>query len=352
MIKKILFLVFLCVCVFFFQISQWYDLTPADKVIISLIEQKINEKPSMKSMLLKVFKKIIIKEDTSIRIKTILLEVTTNINNLKSSEANIKDKASTIPNTPSRSWNVIETITCFFNNNTLLEQQECRSEAQMGNETVFFGWCHGKKECSVNVEWKLWYSLVWKSSCSNTPITTIDGTNQEIVFDCGEEKYWSYDWIFKIMTQNYGSYIWWGKNRDFSDKNWSKIRSISAENNAFRISVESFEISYIDFVFSSEKGENIEPWLYYPAKRNSTRWSYNGIDVWWNGRWCNKVLGGFYVHEYESDTMWEPQHVAIDFVFYCEQNKSTPIFGSIRYQSTIALWCNQNWCQKIHTLFQ
>ncbi len=358
--KKIILCILWIFVVGFSFVSFWYELTVTDNILVNVIEKKLNSKikesPNLKNIFVKVLKQVVLDTSKTERIKLICMEVANRLSNINNStientntiENSNNDLSKPIPT----SWNVIETITCVFKNNSSNEKQECRSESNQWNNTKFFWGCNWEEGCNVMIEWNPWYSLVWKSSCSNEPISLIDWIDEKIVFDCWEEQYATYDWVFKIMTENYWSYVWWWDNWDFSDKNWAKISYITAKTNSLRVDVESFDISNMSFNFSAENWKSLKKWLYYPAKRNAFRGSYNGIDISWDWRWCNEVLWWFYVHEYAIDNMWILSNAAIDFVFYCEKKMWTPIFWTIRYKSKVLLWCNQDWCKKIYTLFK
>ena len=52
------------------------------------------------------------------------------------------------------------------------------------------------------------------------------------------------------------------------------------------------------------------------------------------------------MHEYET-TNGTLNKAAIDFVQYCEENQSKPLYGSLRYNSNIANTCNGNDCSGV-----
>jgi S1-C subfamily serine protease len=163
---------------------------------------------------------------------------------------------------------------------------------------------------------------------------------------------------FRIMTESEaGDYIGNNESWDFSDDNNSNITVVSADENSVVFRVEDFEISNMSFEFASEDGESLSPGLYLPAKRFAFRDSYNGINISGNGRGCNKILGAFYVHEYELDD-GNLEKAAIDFVQICEPGSSEEytdsrpkLYGSLRYGSQIADSCNSQGCDDVKQNF-
>ncbi|MCX6804076.1 MAG: thioredoxin domain-containing protein [Candidatus Diapherotrites archaeon] len=65
-----------------------------------------------------------------------------------------------------------EQVTCLFNSS---DAQECHSE---------FGSCTGTGSCAINVSGVLGQKIEWKSSCGGYAYSIIDGTNENIKFDC------------------------------------------------------------------------------------------------------------------------------------------------------------------------
>ncbi len=154
---------------------------------------------------------------------------------------------------------------------------------------------------------------------------------------------------FSIKTENYGDYISQWKNWDFSEES-EYVKIYDATTSSVRFNTESVDVDWMNFEFSAPEGKNFKKeTLYTPAKRNAFRGSFAGIDISWDGRGCNKVLGSFYVHEYKikGNTL---QKAAIDFVQYCEWNKKKPLYGSIRYNSDIENACNNDWCDKVREI--
>ncbi len=151
---------------------------------------------------------------------------------------------------------------------------------------------------------------------------------------------------FSIKTENHGDYISQGKNWDFNEKaDYIKIHNATTSSVSFN--TESIDVDWMNFEFSTPEGKNFKKnTLYTPAKRDAFRGSFAGIDISWDGIWCNKILGSFYVHEYEikGETL---KKAAIDFVQYCEWNKQTPLYGSIRYNSDIENSCDNEWCDEV-----
>jgi len=155
---------------------------------------------------------------------------------------------------------------------------------------------------------------------------------------------------FSIKTQSLnGDYIWQGDSRNFSSDNNDFISVNKTNNSAIELTIESFSISYINFEFGVGLWQTLQAWmLYEPAKRYAFRDSYHWIDISGGGRWCNEILWAFYVHEYQysNNTL---QKLAIDFVQYCEGNTNKPLYGSIRYNSSIAHSCNDNNCSWVQS---
>ncbi|MCX6796057.1 MAG: hypothetical protein NTW06_01005, partial [Candidatus Falkowbacteria bacterium] len=155
---------------------------------------------------------------------------------------------------------------------------------------------------------------------------------------------------FRIMTQSdSGDYIGQNKSWDFSSSNNSKITISQAGGSMVSFDASSFSVSYMNFGFAAESGKTLSPGLYTPAKRLPFRDSFNGIEVSGDGRGCNTILGAFYVHEYVV-TNGSLEKAAIDFVQICEPksndiNATVPkLYGSIRYNSSIADSCNSQGC--------
>lgn len=163
-------------------------------------------------------------------------------------------------------------------------------------------------------------------------------------------------WLFLFSSSTYANdnfslitnsdnwdYIGWWKNWDFS-KNADSIQNINASKKTLTFNIENFDLGIMNFSFGSPN--DLVKGLYYPAKRFPFRWSFNGIDISGNGKWCNEILWWFYVHEYEVDTSWKLKKAAIDFVQYCE--KSTKwLYWSFRYNSSVPWWCTKTDCDDV-----
>ncbi len=153
-----------------------------------------------------------------------------------------------------------------------------------------------------------------------------------------------------IWESEYGDYIWQWKNTTFDTNDWAKITVSNADANTVRFQLSSFSISWMNAEFSSENWKTLlQGWKFYPAKRNAFRDGYNWIDISWDGRGCNTILWGFYVHEYilDGSTL---KSAAIDFVQYCEWSTDKWLYWSLRYNSNIASSCS-NWvCKWVRTL--
>jgi hypothetical protein len=158
---------------------------------------------------------------------------------------------------------------------------------------------------------------------------------------------------FQIVTNSsQWDYIWWWKSRNASDTTNDHIKINNASASSVSFNMETFDISWMNFLFSawSDQATLKANTLYYPAKRDAFRWSYNGIDISGDGRWCNEILWGFYVHEYSINSDWTLKSAAIDFVQYCEKDTSHSLYWSIRYNSTIAVSCTNSDCSKAKQL--
>ncbi len=149
---------------------------------------------------------------------------------------------------------------------------------------------------------------------------------------------------FSIITESDSKdYIGWGKWRIFSSSTKDKITVNNVDTKNIWFSIESFNLgSSMNFVFGVEDWKTLSQWLYDPAKRHPFKWSYNGIDISGDGRWCNTILGKFYVHEYSVSANGTLEKAAIDFVQYCEW-WTAGLYGSIRYNSTISSSCTKAW---------
>ncbi len=155
---------------------------------------------------------------------------------------------------------------------------------------------------------------------------------------------------FQIRTESQGGdYIGQGQVWDFSSENNSKIVVRNASQNSVSFQVENFNISNMSFEFSAEDGKKLsDKGLFFPAKRNAFRGSYNGISISGDGRGCNEILGGFYVHEY-SAVNGVLQKAAIDFVQSCD-NSTGKLYGSLRYNSSVPNYCVNGDCSRVERL--
>lgn len=157
---------------------------------------------------------------------------------------------------------------------------------------------------------------------------------------------------FSIITESDSKdYIGWGKWRNFSTNNNDKITISNADTKNAQFAIESFSLGTpINFIFGAGDGTTLQLWMYDPAKRYPFRWSYNGIEISGDGRWCNIIVGKFYVHEYDVSSNGTVNKAAIDFVQYCE-GWTVWLYGSLRYNSTIASSCTSagscNWVKKV-----
>lgn len=148
---------------------------------------------------------------------------------------------------------------------------------------------------------------------------------------------------FTILTESDNwDYIWWGKWWEFSTSNKSKVTINNASTKSVNFNIESFDISWMNFSFWVEDGKTLSQWMFDPAKRHPFRWSYNGLEVSWDWRGCNTLLGKFYVHEYVIWSDNKVEKAAIDFVQYCEE-WSKGLYGSLRYNSNIPSGCTKAW---------
>lgn len=160
------------------------------------------------------------------------------------------------------------------------------------------------------------------------------------------------DFSLRMMSDKW-DYIWQGKNRSFSsdDGDFLDFRKNyeMEEDSGYMFSVTSFSLgSPLNFSFESSAGK-LPRWLAYPAKRFPFNDPYHGIDVSGDGRWCNTLLWWFYVHEF---VLWSDnivQKAAIDFVQYCEEG-TAGLYGSLRYNSSVASSCTENSCAKVKEL--
>lgn len=152
---------------------------------------------------------------------------------------------------------------------------------------------------------------------------------------------------FQLITNSdNGDYIGQWTNWVFSDSDDS-IKNINAADKNLTFGIENFNMWIINFSFGSP--DNLQKWLYYPAKRYPFRWSFNWIDISGNWRWCNEILWWFYVHEYKIDSSWKLEKAAIDFVQYCEKG-SKWLYGSFRYNSSVSLSCTNSNCDEAKRL--
>lgn len=157
---------------------------------------------------------------------------------------------------------------------------------------------------------------------------------------------------FRIMTKSdAGDYIGQGKPWDFSNSNNSKLVVSNPSDSTVSFDVNSFNISYLNFDFASESGKTLSKGLHSPAKRLPFRNSFNGIEISGDGKGCNTILGGYYVHEYSASN-GILQKAAIDFVQICDPastdiNSGAPkLVGSLRYNSTIPDSCDSQGCSE------
>lgn len=150
-------------------------------------------------------------------------------------------------------------------------------------------------------------------------------------------------------------YIWKSEMQIFSDsKNDHLTAKKSYDNDSdywYQFILESFSLwSDLWLEFEPEWGE-FKEWMYYPAKRFPFNGSYNGIDISGDGRWCNKILWWFYIHEFVlSADKKTVKKAAIDFVQYCEEGTAW-LYGSLRYNSSISNSCDSSWCNNVRKMF-
>lgn len=157
------------------------------------------------------------------------------------------------------------------------------------------------------------------------------------------------------MQSDAGEYIGQGKFWSFSSRNDDTIKSSKmynmVEDQWYGLEVSSFSLGTpLRFTFEGKE------WLlqvgnHYPAKRFPFNEKYNGIDVSGDGRGCNTILWWFYVHEIAFSN-GKISKAAIDFVQYCEENTAKGLYGSIRFNSTLANTCSTNSCSKVKELIE
>lgn len=157
------------------------------------------------------------------------------------------------------------------------------------------------------------------------------------------------------MQSDAGEYIGQGKFWKFSSTKEDTIKSFKmyemVEDQWYVLEVSSFSLGTpIRFAFEGKEWL-LQVWNHYPAKRYPSNDTYNGIDVSGDGKGCNTLLGGFYVHEIVFSN-GKISKAAIDFVQYCEENTAKGLYGSVRYNSSIANTCSSSSCSKVKELIE
>lgn len=162
--------------------------------------------------------------------------------------------------------------------------------------------------------------------------------------------------VFDIqMESDRGEYIWQGKfwNFNTTKQDIIKVSKIydRTDDYWFVFEVTSFSLwTPLRFSFES-KDWNLQVGEFYPAKRFPFNDPYNGIDISWDGRWCNSILWGFHVLEIEY-TNGKITKAAIDFLQYCEEIENKWLYWSLRYNSDIPSNCNNNSCSSIKSTIE
>jgi hypothetical protein len=157
------------------------------------------------------------------------------------------------------------------------------------------------------------------------------------------------------MQSDAGEYIGQGKFWKFSTQAEDTVKSHkmyeNPEDHGYVLSVSSFSLwTPMNFSFEWKEGL-LQVGNHYPAKRFPFNDAYNGIDVSGDGRGCNRILWGYYVHEI-AFADGKISKAAIDFVQYCEENTAKGLYGSIRYNSTLAHTCSTTSCSKVKDLIE
>jgi len=151
-------------------------------------------------------------------------------------------------------------------------------------------------------------------------------------------------WNFWSFSNTNESILYLGDLGGWTSYNYGK------KERGFGFSVKNFDW-WFGFSFDAKDSATSETGLFYPAKRFPFNDEFNGIDVSWNGRGCNEILGWFYIHEISFNSEWVIQKLAVDFVQACEKSDTVALYGSIRINSSIASKCTNNNCSAVKKLF-
>lgn len=82
------------------------------------------------------------------------------------------------------------------------------------------------------------------------------------------------------------------------------------------------------------KGQKLSPGIYNKARRFESE-RYAAVDFGGCGRGCNTIIGNFEIKELEIDDDGNVIVFALNFTQHCESVNRNPLFGAIRYNSSV-----------------
>ncbi|HET9579015.1 MAG TPA: DUF11 domain-containing protein [Usitatibacter sp.] len=134
-----------------------------------------------------------------------------------------------------------------------------------------------------------------------------------------------------------GDFVGGGTTRIFLAPPSRLARAQSFEPNDMQLSLQGTEGHLWSATFTAPQKAIIVPGVY----ENATRWPFQdpavpGLDFSGDGRGCNQLYGRFVVREAQYAADGTLQRFAADFEQHCETRTAPPLFGEVRYNSTVS----------------
>ncbi len=110
--------------------------------------------------------------------------------------------------------------------------------------------------------------------------------------------------------------------------------SLTGTTSHVTVSLTQVDGNSLFLLFSAPTGASLSPGAYEAATRDAFHSPLKpGLDIFGEGRGCNRVWGRFFVHEYVVDSAGQVQRFAADFEQHCEDGLPA-LLGAIRFNST------------------
>lgn len=132
-------------------------------------------------------------------------------------------------------------------------------------------------------------------------------------------------------TSEPGDYIGAGLSESYTSSNATLVVNGTAAALTFSVD-NGVDWWYVNL--SAPKGETLHPGVYYNAERSAFRTGRApGLDVYGNGRGCNKVWGAFSINQIATNTAGAITLLDASFTQNCESKTAPALIGVIKYNA-------------------